>query len=51
MSNVLGVIAAIVMLGGLLMMAERFDYWPGIACSSAAPWGPHDYRCKLFAGR
>ena len=51
MSNVFGVIATLFVLGGLLMAAERYDYWPRAICTSAAPYGPHDFKCKFFTGR
>lgn len=50
-SNVFGVVTVVIVLIVALQAAKVTDYWPRLACSTAAPYGPHDYRCKYFVGQ
>ena len=50
-NSVLGVVAAVVVLAAGIQLAARSDFWLRSVCSTAAPYGPHDYRCKYFVGQ
>ncbi len=50
-ANVFGVIAIVIVAVVAIQSAKVSDYWPRSACATAAPYGPHDYRCKYFIGQ
>jgi len=50
-AQAIGVVVTIAALIVLVQVAKEHDYWPRAHCSSASPYGPHDYRCKYFIGQ